>query len=124
MGIKVVGRWRVELPRHVTRANELIKRHWRHGWLLGRKDKKMVAEQCFLARVPDAAGKRRVGLHVVLGPRQRADPDCFWKVLLDALKACKAIRSDDRKWCELGTPTFERGPKAAMVVELTDLEDE
>ncbi len=120
MSVKVVGRWRVVLPRHVTRANELIKRHWRHGWLLGKKDKKMVAEECFLARVKDATAKRRVSLHVILAPRQRVDPDCFFKVLLDSLKACRAIKNDSSKWCELGPVTVERGAKEGMVVTLED----
>lgn len=122
MGRKIVNRWVVTLPRHVTRVNELIKRDWRHGWRLGKKDKKMVAEECFAARVKDATGKRRVELHVILGPRQRADPDCFWKVLLDSLKACRAIRDDDRTWCEITPPTFERGPRAGIVVTITEVE--
>lgn len=113
--------WTVNLPQHVTRANQLVKRHWRHGWRLGKQDKAMVATACLLARVPRAEGKRRVDLHVILGPRQRADADCFWKVLLDSLVACGTLRNDSSKWCELGPVTFERGPKAAMVVTITEI---
>jgi hypothetical protein len=126
MGIKVVGRWRVELKGHVARINELINCHWRVKHALRQRDDQLVGLACNDARVPDAAGKRRVDLHVVLGPRQRVgDTDCpFWKSLLDALKASHRIVNDSPRWCEAGDVTYERGPAAATVITLTDLEGE
>ena len=120
MTVSIVNRWRVELPRHPSRLNDLMRKGWRHGWRLGKKDKQMVALACRVARVPPAEGKRRVSLHVTLGPRQRMDPDCLWKATLDSLKACGALRSDDRKWCELGEVTFDRGPSPSAVIMLED----
>jgi hypothetical protein len=119
---KVIGRWAVELPGHTARLNELIG-SWRKAARLKKRDRGTVALACRLARVPPAAGKRLASLHVVLGPRQRAgDPDCYFKSLGDALVACGALRDDNRQGVEWAAPTFSRGPKAGMVITLTDLE--
>ena len=48
----------------------------------------MIGGHALEAGIPRATGRRRVSLHIVLAPRQRAgDPDAFWKSTLDALVA-------------------------------------
>ena len=73
-------------------------------------------------RIPVATTKRRVDLHITLGPRQReGDDDNWWKSVLDALVHAKMLIDDNRRWCEYGTPTFDRGPEKATVITLTDI---
>lgn len=116
-------RWVVEVECHTARVNELMKAHWRVAHALRRRDDQIIGLACKRAGVPEAKGKRRVGLHVVLGPRQReGDADePFLKSLLDALQACRVLVSDAPAWCEMdGRTTYSRGDAPAMVVTITE----
>jgi Holliday junction resolvase RusA-like endonuclease len=74
-------------------------------------------------RFPLATSKRRVDLRITLGPRQReGDEDNWWKSVLDALVHAKMLIDDNRRWCERGEVSFERGKERATLIELTDLE--
>lgn len=74
------------------------------------------------AHVPKAAGKRRVKLTIVLGPRQRGgDPDAYWKSTLDALARAGLILDDNRQGVELASVAYERGTRKATVIGLTDV---
>ncbi len=113
----------IELPTHTARLNQLMGNRWACA-KLKKRDRELIATACMVFGVLPAAGKRRVSIHVILAPRQRgADPDAFWKSLLDAAKHARAIRDDNRQWCEHGPVTYSRGEKAGMVVTLQDLED-
>lgn len=94
---------------------------------LKKRDRKVIGD--FLrveARVPMAAGKRRVGLKIHLEPGQRrADPDSYWKSLLDALVAHGLLKNDSPEWCEILPVEYD--PKripgvTATTVTLTDLD--
>jgi hypothetical protein len=55
-----------------------------------------------LNKVPDAQGKRRVGLHIMLGKwEKRADPDAYWKALLDAMQDAYLLTDDSYEGVEL-----------------------
>lgn len=85
--------YRIEIPAHTSRLNELLG-NWRRAAARKKRDRQLVALACLAAGVPPAEGKRRVSLIVGLGPRQRCDPDCWHKSLLDSLVACKVLRND------------------------------
>jgi hypothetical protein len=124
MSKRIVGRWVLEIDGHTARLNELMYARVKTRIGLRYRDDMIILAACRRAGVAEAQGKRRIDLHVTLGPRQREgdEDDPFHKSLLDALKACKAIVNDTRKWCEATPTTYSRGPKAGMVVTLTDLE--
>jgi hypothetical protein len=96
------------------------------AYRLRKRDNMMVALACRAAKVPKAECRRRVDLHVTLGPRmRRGDAVCpWWKSSLDALTACGAIRNDTLRWCLAGDVTYARGSHAAMVIVLTDVGEE
>jgi hypothetical protein len=55
----------------------------------------------------------------LLGPRQRgADPDAYWKSLLDALVHAGLLVDDSPKWCELGPVRFERECRRKPAIQL------
>lgn len=110
---------------HPRRLNELLGCHWAKAGRLKKADRQLIAVMANNANTPKATGKRRVRLHLVLAPRQRAgDPDCYWKSLLDALTACGLLVDDNRQGVELIAPTFSRGPRKATVITLEDIDDE
>lgn len=119
----VAGPWSVAvLHWHPTPLNKLITCHWGTAHVRKQADARRVADEMALAGVPEAKGKRRVGLKIILGPRQRAaDPDAYWKSTLDALVACKRLVNDSREWVELGAVEFGRGKNKETVIELADL---
>jgi Holliday junction resolvase RusA-like endonuclease len=120
-----VGTYRIEHDSHPPRLNQLMGCHWATAHkrkmayyrLLGTAAKAV-------AQVPEAKTKRRVSLEVILGYRQKgADPDSFLKVVLDALVWCGVLKDDSKEWVEIGSVSYRRGPRAAMVVVLEDVED-
>ena len=116
-------RWTIQLQAQTARLNQLLG-DWRSAARLKKRDRAIVALACHEAGVLPAEGRRHVSLCVTLGPRQRAaDPDAYFKSLLDALTSCGALRDDSRQWVELGAVTFERGPAASMTVTIEDADD-
>lgn len=115
--VVVIPRW------HPRRLNELLAcRHWGKRHRLKKADQNMVAAYCHQAGVPLAAGKRRVSLRITLGPRQRgADPDAYWKVLLDALVECGRLKDDSRQWCEVTPVEYDRGPERVTTITMEDV---
>lgn len=69
---------------------------------------------------PKSTGKRRVDVQIALAGRwKEADPDAYWKSLLDALVKCGQLVDDRREFCELGEVTYvrdcaERGTKITL----------
>ena len=108
---------------HPRRLNELLAVHWSKAGQLKKADQQLVAAMSLNARIPRATGKRRVRLHLILAPRQRgADPDAYWKSLLDALTSCGLLVDDNRQHVELTMPTFARGKRRETIITLEDLE--
>ena len=88
---------------------------------LKKADRDLIALACRDA--PEATGRRRVRLTVVLGPRQRAgDPDCYQKSLVDALVHAKMLVDDNRQGVEWAPAAFDRGDAPGMVIVLEDIE--
>jgi hypothetical protein len=119
----IASGFRLHIPSwHPARLNELLGCSWQRRHRLKKADRELVALYGKLARIPPATGRRRVCLHLVLGPGQRAgDPDAYWKSLLDALVACGLLVDDSRQWVELGEVTFSRGKARAAVITLEDV---
>lgn len=108
-----IPRWRP------AALNQFIGAHWSKGAALKRQDKHMVF--VYGRAIPKATTKRRVHLHIILGPGQRKrDPDAYWKSLLDALTHAKLLIDDNDAGCELAPVTYERsstlwGSRIALV---------
>lgn len=104
------------------RLNQLLG-HWSTRHRLKKADRETVGLYARQAGIPRARGKRRVSLVLTLAPRQRAaDPDAWWKSVLDALTACGLLVDDNRQGCELGSVTFQRGRQKATTIILEDVE--
>ena len=119
----LAGRWVVTmLGYHPPTINMLIGRGWRTIHSIKRRDRKRIGDEMALAGIPRATGKRRVTLEIILAPRQRSpDPDAFWKVLLDSLVSCGALKDDNRQWVELAPVEIGRGKRRATVLTLEDV---
>lgn len=91
---------------HHARLNTLLG-HWGKRHKMKKVDRDTVSLFCLQAS--KATRRRRVSLIIGLGPRQRgADPDAYWKSLLDALVRTGMIVDDSGKWVELGPVQFVR----------------
>lgn len=105
-----------------TRLNQLLNCQWRKNARLKKTDAAIIAVSILGADVPRAEIKRRVSVEIILGPRQRAaDPDAYWKSLLDGLVVCGALVDDSRTWCELGSVSFQRGKRRARILKLENI---
>jgi Holliday junction resolvase RusA-like endonuclease len=116
-------KYEIEIPRHTARLNQLMGRNKYAIASLKKRDRDIVAIVARMEGIPFATTKRRVSLHVRLGPRQRkGDADCPWhKSLLDALVQAGMLKDDSLKWCELGEVTYERAKVPSMRVTLEDV---
>lgn len=119
-----VWQWVIRIDRwHPTRVNQLLNAHWAKRARMKRVDAQLIGASIIGAGVPrfDRA-RRRVGLQINLGYRQRAgDPDAYWKSLLDGLVECAALVDDSRTWCELVPVIFCRKAVWGSVIGLSDL---
>lgn len=107
---------------HPTPLNVLLHGKKWAGVARKKKDRETIAAYSLLARVPRAAGKRRVTITIVLGPRQRGgDVDAYQKSSLDALKHAGMLVDDSRHWCEIMPLKWLRAAERATVIELEDI---
>ena len=114
--VLVIDRW------HPATLNQWDGKHWRARHRLKKADRELVTLLARSASIPLAKGKRRVSLRLTLAPRQRAaDPDAFWKSVLDALVHAGLLLDDNRQHVELGPVTFDRGPWRRTRIVLDDL---
>lgn len=87
-------------------------------------DADMVAVYCRISEVPQATGKRRVQLKIVLvGRQQKTDPLAYAKSLLDALVKCGQLVDDTDEYVEWVPPVYERGTEASCTIVLTEVDD-
>lgn len=106
---------------HPATTNQLL-RSVRLRIRLKKNDREMVCGYSLQANIPNASVRRRVSLQLTLAPRQRAaDPDAYWKSLLDALVRAGLLVDDNRTWCELGSVEFTRGSARATTIMLEDI---
>jgi hypothetical protein len=114
------GSWRITIPSwHPATVNELM-RSVRGRIRMKKADRAVIFENSH--RVPVATGPRRVHLSITLGKGQRAaDPDAYWKSLLDALVRCKLLVDDNRQNCVLDPVEFVRGKEPETTIELFDI---
>lgn len=111
----------IRLAGHTARLNELLG-HWAKAHKLKKRDAAWIGCKAKEAGIPEATGKRRVCLTVIMAPRQRCpDPDSFWKSVLDALTTNGLLRDDNPKWCECGQVEYVRGERAAMNILVEDV---
>jgi hypothetical protein len=116
-----MARWEVMLPCQPPTLNQLMRGTLRARMALGVAFRAVVAAACN-GSVPRAMGRRRVGITIVLGPRQRgADPDAYHKAVGDALESCGALRVDSRFGVEWAPVGYERGPERAARITLEDI---
>ena len=119
----MIACYRITVPNwQPTRLNEVRGRHWSLGHRA-----KLIAIGLLAAYgryASPALRKRSVRLIITLGPRQRgADPDAYWKILLDALVSLRLLVDDSDRWVRLEPVEYIRGKERATTIELTDLED-
>lgn len=107
---------------HPTKLNTLIGGHWAEARKLKFADALRIADACRKAGVTAATRPRRLGVLILLGPRQRAgDGDAYFKSLFDGLKRCGAIKDDNRQWLVPRPVLFERVARMATSLYLEDL---
>jgi hypothetical protein len=106
---------------HPTPLNKLLGNHHKAG-RRKRADRDMVMAYAHLSRLPQATGKRRIILEIILDKGMRkCDPDAYWKSLLDALQQAKLLVNDSDRWVVTDPPTYSRGRVWGTRVVLMDL---
>lgn len=111
-------RWVCQVSGHPPTLNQLMRGKLRIRMRLSRLWREVVAEHW--SGLP-AAGKRRVGITIVMGPGQRgADPDAYYKGTGDALVACGALRGDSKEWVQWKPVQYRRGEFSETFIELED----
>jgi len=106
------------------RLNELLSVHHMRQGRLKKADARMLQAYFAKFQTPKATGKRLVELHIILtGQQKQADPDAYWKSLLDGLVKCGQLVDDKPAFCSYAMPTYERGTKeqAGTRITLTDI---
>lgn len=115
----------LHIPRfHPARLNQLMGKHWGPGHKLKKRDRQMIWAHALEQKIPQATGKRRVTLTIILKPYARAaDVDSHWKSTLDGLKHAKLLVDDSPKWVELAPVRYVRGTHLAWgsIISLEDL---
>lgn len=103
-----------------TSLNEMRRVHHIKAWKLKKADERIVG--AYFMGKKKAEAKRRVKIHITLTGRQReADPDAYFKSLLDALVKCGMLVDDSNAWCEITTPTYGRALKGSTTITLEDV---
>ena len=105
---------------HPARINELLGVHWSKAAKRKKSDASLVAH--YTRDLPWATGKRRVGLEIILGHKQRAgDPDAYHKSLLDGLVHAHMLIDDNRQHVEITPVVFSRGNPWGAKIALEDV---
>ena len=113
---------KIRIPHwHPTPLNRLLKTHWAVANRYKSMDRDIIQSYANVYGMKPATGHRTVRLTIHMRPKQRAaDPDAYWKSLLDALVHAKLLVDDSRTHCTLGGVEFLRGAEVATTIELED----
>lgn len=109
---------------HPARLNALTSQHWAKRNRAKKADKRVVGLEALAQGITPATGRRRVSLTIgVAKGKREADPDAYWKSLLDALVDAGLLIDDNRDGVEHGTVEFERSPdhRRWTVITLEDV---
>ncbi len=114
----------IVLPILPPRLNQVIGRKW---FIVDRLKRDLTTALSLCARdqnIIPATLRRKVSLHVVLGPRRKQpDADAYDKLLLDALVRCGLLVDDSaRGLVGRVEVSFERGTKDETRITLEDVE--
>jgi len=116
----VVPRW------HPPLCNHWRGRHWSSAHKLRKQAVQLLGSYAMQPRVPQATGRRRLSVEIVLAPRQRQpDADAYDKLLLDSLVGAGLLVDDGaRGLAGRVEVSFRRGAAGdwGCVLFLTDVE--
>lgn len=97
----------ITIPNWIPARLNAIMGGRRKGGRLKRRDRQIVAVEQMMRPIPEAKGRRRVGLELTFAKGDRgADPDAYFKSLLDALVHAKLLVNDTRKWVQITEPVY------------------
>ena len=115
------GSFTIAIPHwRPTPKNEMLGYHWTRGYKLKRQDRRIVDAWAF--GLPEATGKRRVSLVVILtGRMKECDPDAYWPSLCDALVHARMLVDDDEDFVEHGPVKHDYGPALRTMILLEDM---
>lgn len=109
---------------HPARLNSLLGKHWGGRSAAKKADYEQIGRAAVVYGLRPATGPRRVDLFILLAPGQRAaDPDAYWKSLLDALVRRGLLMNDSRRWCVLGKVEYARSTEHGRFGTMVILED-
>lgn len=111
----------IEIPDwRPARINEFVHKHWAVGHRKKKADRDMLA--MYSRGKPKPEWARQVDMEITLkGKQQEADPDSYWKSLLDGLVHAGMLIDDRGMFCRLGQVTYKRGDATHTTIILTDL---
>lgn len=115
--------WTIRIPDwHPPSENLWTGRHWTVKARIKKVATGIIGGAVHRAGIPKADVKRRVWLHLVMGPGQRMpDAENLWKATLDALKNAGALKQDSPRWVAAERPTFSRGERAETFITVEDV---
>ena len=90
---------------------------------LKKADRAIVAVYARQQQIPQATGKRRLAVRIILGKGQRArDPDSYFKSLEDACVHAGLLVDDSHQYVELAPVTFARDAQHwGTVIQFEDM---
>lgn len=104
---------------HPATVNQLLSNRWKAARL--KKSDRAIIAHAFHGRTK-AAGRRAIEMEIILKPGQRgADPDAYFKSLLDALVHAGALIDDNRQHVELKPVQFGRSKLWGTYLMLEDI---
>ena len=115
----MVNSYSIHIPDwHPATLNKLMRNRWASA-KLKKSDREIIAH--YFRNVPKAKGKRFVHFTITLRKGQRAaDPDAYYKSLLDSLVHAKMLMDDNRQGVEISQPAFIRGERMATLITIGD----
>lgn len=103
-------------------VNQLMNCHWAVASRMKKSDAGMLWRYC--SYIPKAEKKRLIKIKIYLqGKQKEADPDAYWKSLLDGLVLNGLLVDDSSKWVELMPVEYEHHAiTAGTEINLLDID--
>jgi len=102
--------------------NKLMGCHYRQAARYKASDTQVIGVYAKKTNTPKAQGKRHMTLEVVkAGAGRLADPDAYFKSVLDALVRIGLLRDDSSHWVEWSQPIIRRGKETKTIITLEDI---